>query len=217
MKKWILLGCWLFAVSAVQAQVPSPKFSEFWGQNKKMKKRLVEQVALLKLYYTFLKKGYELVQDGLQLIRDIKNGDFNLHNSYFNSLKTVNSSIRRYSKIEATTNIYEQIAQLYTQANKLSKDELFVASDRDAIERIFTGLLENANKDLQQLKLVTTSGNYALKDDERLEKTEQIYVAMRDKYAFAKDFANAVSLLLLQKKREAIESKVTGHIIGIKE
>ena len=46
------------------------------------------------VYAGYLKKGYDITQDGLKLISDIKHGDFDLHNDYFNSLKKVALAIK---------------------------------------------------------------------------------------------------------------------------
>ena len=41
----------------------------------------------------------EIARDGLTTIHEIKNGEFNLHNLFFSSLKTVNPEVAKYSRI----------------------------------------------------------------------------------------------------------------------
>src|ERR1700743_3074408 len=62
---------------------------------------MLEQIAKLDLLLAELKKGYDVVNKGLNLINDIKQGDFNLHSDYFNSLSTVKGPIKNDAKIAA--------------------------------------------------------------------------------------------------------------------
>src|SRR5882672_6465398 len=73
---------------------------EEWAQQKKtQKKYLLQQIAALQVYIGYAKKGYNVVNNGLTTIRNIKNGDFNLHQNFFESLKQVNPKIRKYGKV----------------------------------------------------------------------------------------------------------------------
>jgi hypothetical protein len=56
----------------------------FFNQKKTKLKYIAQQIALLKVYTGYLKKGYGIAQDGLKAISDIKHGDFDLHNNYLN-------------------------------------------------------------------------------------------------------------------------------------
>src|SRR6266498_4565607 len=76
-------------------------WNEWFRQKKTQIQYLVKQIAALKVYTDYLEKGYNIAKDGTNLINDIKHGDFNLHNNYFTSLKSVSSSVRNYSKVSA--------------------------------------------------------------------------------------------------------------------
>lgn len=210
-------GWWMVLVLVGMVGGQAVQAQGFFNQKKAQKKRLLEQIALLQVYIELLKKGYRIVEDGLNLINDIKHGDFNIHNGYFTSLKNVNPVIKNYSKVNDITDLYQQIAKLYQQATRTAKGALFTDRERDAIERIFAGLLSEANKDLTQLKTLTTAGNFELKDDERLQRIEVLWVDMKDRYAFARDFANSVALLSVQQQREQQDAKGTGVLMDIKE
>lgn len=207
MKLGRMMICWMFmscmcSGEVVQAQLPLPRFSEFFGQTGKQRKRMAEQIALMQIYIEVLKKGYQLVEDGLQVIHAIKQGDFTLHSGYFSSLKSVNPAIKGYSKVRDITALYEQLAQLYQEGTKIISGSLFSHEERDAVERVFTEVLKEANQDLIQLKTLTTSEYFELTDDERLHRIEIIWIGMQDRYAFAKDFTHSLALLTVQKMKD---------------
>src|SRR6202790_2696983 len=71
---------------------------------------MLKQIAKLEIYIVDLEKGYSIAKEGLTTIGEIKNGEFNLHSLFFNSLQKVNPSVAKYSKIAEI--IADQIAIL---------------------------------------------------------------------------------------------------------
>jgi hypothetical protein len=57
-----------------------------FNQNATQIEYMIQQIALLQTYIGYVEKGYDIVNKGLTLIGDIKNGDFKLHNEFFNGL-----------------------------------------------------------------------------------------------------------------------------------
>src|SRR3954469_10258998 len=74
-------------------------WDEWFKQKKTQKKYLVQQIAALRVYLDYLKKGYAVVHNGLNTIEHIKNGNFNLDRDFFSSLKNVNPAIKNTAKV----------------------------------------------------------------------------------------------------------------------
>src|SRR5690606_38045577 len=89
MKKNALLLFMVSLMTVTTTWAQSPTFNEWFRQKKTQRKYLVKQIAALKVYLEYLKKGYEIVDKGLTTIGEIKNGTFSLDKDYFNSLKAV--------------------------------------------------------------------------------------------------------------------------------
>jgi hypothetical protein len=87
---------------------------------------MLDQIEKLQLYIAEAQNGYQIVHQGLTTIGRIKQGDFNLHQVFFNALQLVNPAIR--SEIE--------IADILTMEAKLQ-------SKNDIAE--LTGILTNGN------------------------------------------------------------------------
>ncbi|MEJ7558120.1 MAG: hypothetical protein WKF66_07395 [Pedobacter sp.] len=185
----------IFFTQAIYAQT----WDESFNQKKTQIKYLGEQLAALKLYAGYMKKGYEIVGNGVHTVKDIKNGEFTLHQRFFNSLENINPAIRNSNKIADI--ISSQLAinksfKLIKGNNNLSDSNL------EYITRVKNQVQEECNRDLEELLLVITSGKIEMEDDERIKRLEKIYNSMLDKSAFAQSFCNEVFLLIRQKENE---------------
>jgi hypothetical protein len=112
MKKIILLpviAVLLFYESNAQV------FNEWFRQKTTQKKYLLQQIAALQVYIGYAKKGYNIVSSGINTIRDIKKGDFNLHSTFFNALKSINPKISRYVKVADIISYQVRIIKLAKQ------------------------------------------------------------------------------------------------------
>src|SRR5687767_6220341 len=92
---FILVLCLTMTVTRSFGQT----WEEFFRQADTQKKYLLEQIAALKVYSGYLKQGYNIASTGLKTVKDITGGEFNLHSSFINSLKTVNPAIKKDLRI----------------------------------------------------------------------------------------------------------------------
>ena len=187
MKKLIIIM--LLGVFATGAKAQT--FAEWFQQKKTQKKYLLQQIAGLQVYLGYLQKGYSIAQKGLAAINDFKNGEFNLHADYFNSLKEVNPKIKNYTRVADIICIHNNIVQIYHQATlKAKKSSAFNTDEINYLYRVFGRLLDDCNASIDELITLTTSGKLEMKDDERLERIDDLYNDMQDKYTFVKSFSN---------------------------
>lgn len=214
MKTTFLFFCaLLICTSGLRAQT----FAEWFRQKKTQKQYLIEQIAALKVYSEYVKKGYDIGKKGLGTISQIKNGDFNLHRDFFGALDTVNPVIKHDPRVAEIQNMQVSILAIKDQVlrNQI-KSELISKKENRYIAEVFERLLENCARILDQLDDVALSSNLTMKDDERLGRIEQLHKEMADNYRFANHFKNQVVTLAasrLQDHREAIHSTV---LFGIK-
>ncbi|MBN8836134.1 MAG: hypothetical protein J0I09_02665 [Sphingobacteriia bacterium] len=211
----------IFTVAVVCIIIATPTsaqtFSEWFKQSETQRKYLVQQIAGLQVYFQFAKQGYDIVRKGLNSIRDIKKGDFNIHNTFFTSLKNVNPAIKKYQKaidiisIEAATIVQaKKTLKLLKQNNGLTANEITYC------ESVINFMLQECLKLIDQFLLIITSGNLEMKDDERIRQVDALYADVQDKHAFCSSFANQIKLLILQRQNEQAEIKLSKLINGIK-
>jgi hypothetical protein len=91
---------------------------------------------------------------------------------------------------------YKQAYQLFQQHGSFSLEEL------DYLRSVYTHLLAQSLRHLDELALVLTAGTLRMNDDERLTAIDRIYADTTDKLAFLRHFNRQAQLLALQRTRE---------------
>jgi len=197
----ILTGCF-----AGYAQ--SPNWNEWFRQKKTQRKYLIQQIAALKVYLEYLRKGYDIAQKGLTTIGDIKDGTFNLDKDYFNSLKQVSPVVKNSPKVNSILLYQHKIIKDFRALYEACRvDENFTPEEIQYIENVYHNMLTECEDSIDELTLITTSGEAEMKDDERLLRLDKVYEDMLEKYTFTQDFAASTRLLSLKRGKEKIQIK----------
>ncbi|WP_428229130.1 hypothetical protein [Flavobacterium sp.] len=182
----------------------------------KQRKELLLQIAALQVYIDYAKKGYSAVSKGLNFIGDAKRGEVNLHGAYFTSLLKINPSVRNYYKAAEIIAMQIKIMKLYKKTYAdLKAGDLFHGSEMDYIERSFKRLLENCSDTLDQLFVLTTDSKLELKDDQRIQRIDELHKTMLEDYNFCISFSGDVKLLALSKAADQKEAKNSNTQYGL--
>lgn len=211
MKKLLFLII-LLICTACQAQT----LDEWFHQRKTQIQYLEEQIIALQFYNNYLQEGYNIVQGGLSAIHDIKDGDFNLHNDYFNSLKNVRTSVSNYSKTSGTINLQLQILQLSTVINKALGSNSIQDNERVYIKAVMKGILQKCADNITDLTNLSTNGKLEMKDDERIKRIDAIYDDLKDKYTFTTHFKEQIETLALFRQRESGNIQALQSLYNVK-
>lgn len=209
----VILSILITFGSAARAQT----FSEWFKQKKTQKKYLVQQIAALQVYIGYVKKGYKIAQQGLTAIGDFKNGEFNLHQDYFNSLKNVNPSVQHYDKVAAIIALEtETVKNCHNTFKHVRGSGAFAENEVSYISKVLRRLMDDCADITGELITLITSGELEMKDDERLERIDRLYVSMQDDYTFMKHFDSQISILAVNRHKEKKDTKVNQELYGIK-
>jgi hypothetical protein len=202
----------LFSGVSTHAQT----FSEWFRQKATQRKYLIEQIAALKAYAIVLKKGYDVSKKGLATIGGIKNGDFNLHSTYFNSLKAVNPEISKYPHGKDIITIQRDISSLSAKSKSAASNSGHFNSDElSYISSVYDRLSKDCLQTLGGLEAVTTPGKLEMKDDERIGRIDKLYAESLDQLHFAKSFSGNVQIMIVQKNKEAKDLETLRRMYGI--
>lgn len=196
---------------------PAQTFDEWFNQKKTQNKYLLEQIAALKVYQSYLSKGYSIVKDGLGTIKKIKSGEFGLHDLYFASLKNINPAVAGSAKVKDIIRLQAVTASSSRQATQdLKSSPAFTAGEKQYIDEVYSRLSNDCDHTLGELIEVTTSGRLEMTDDQRLKRIEDLYLQSLLQYRFAQSFQNDVLLLLAARKKEHRDISLSRSINGIK-
>lgn len=164
---------------------------------------MLQQIAALKTYGSYLKKGYRIARDGLNLIGDLKDGELNLHRLFFEGLDNVSPFVQEYPKAAAIVTLNERIVNLKEKLSGQLDDALFYGNEKDYIRRVIARVLESCGDDMEALQHVLSQSGYVADDAQRIDRIEQLYANTEDRYRFARDFYDQCMLLVKNRALEA--------------
>ena len=207
MKRIIILTIAVFCCAISYGQGIGSVFTQQDTKDKTM----IQQIVLQETYLSEIKKGYAETQNGLNTAHDLKNGTFNLHQAYFNSLSQVSPAIKNNPKIKLITAYQQQIMSNFDNEISWQKQQSILAADEISyIQAVYSNMLVQCTRDLDELTLVTTPGAAQMKDAERVKHIDGIYTSTSDKYTFSLSFtqnARAFAIGRQNGQRQAQEIK----------
>ena len=187
-------------------------WDEWFAQKKTQKKYLLQQIAALQTYMTTAKKGYKIASDGIHTISNIKNGEFNLHSLFFNSLKTVNPKIKNAAIVAEI--IAYQIA-IVNKFKNISKQNLN-SDEVTYISKVYSTVIAESIKDINALIGVITDNELQMTDDERIKRIVALHNDMQDKFMFSQSFVNDANILSVQKQGSLNDAVTVKQLYNLK-
>ena len=204
----------MMLTSLITSQVEAQTFNELFRQKATQRKYLIQQIAALKVYLDYLKKGYDIAKKGLDIVGDIKDGNFKSHAQYLGSFKLVNSSVKSSSKIASTIAYQNLIINDFRKLLlEIEHTEYLTSEEKKYLSEVYRNMLVLCESDLAALTTIISDGQLEMKDDERLGQIEAIYQSMKDKYAFTRSFSNSTKMLMMQRSKEQFEIKSSSNIL----
>jgi len=174
-------------------------WSEWFSQKKTQQKYLLEQVAALRVYAGYLKKGYEIGRSGLTFIKDASKGEFDLHGAFFSSLKAVSPEISNNVKVAEIIQMQMDVSKAF-HALRNVKD--LTAQHIAYLDMVRSNLLDGCLADMEELLLIITSGRAELTENERLVRINRLHEQMQEKRSFALGISGTFRQLGAERTRE---------------
>ncbi len=187
-----------------------------FNQQASKRKVIMEQIVGLEIYARALEKGYNITKDGLSGAHDLKNGTFELHADYIQSLSQVNPAVTSNPKVKAITALQQQIIRVFdAEADWQKKQQALSAAELSNLQKVYVNLLAAGRSDLQELELVITPGKLQLTDEQRLERIDKLYADMADRYNFACTYTRQCRQVATRRIREQQENGQLKQLYGI--
>ncbi|MBB2146815.1 hypothetical protein GM921_15030 [Pedobacter sp. LMG 31464] len=171
-------------------------YNEIFRQKKTQEKYLLKQLAYLKMYAGYLKKGYDVVSDGLGTIKGFTSGEFGLHEAFFGSLALVNPLIKNDYRVMEIASMQGKISRAFNLMLRLdlgSENISYIRSVRD-------GVIAECNKDLDELQLVVSASELEISDEDRLLRLAKVHGSMSEKLEFVLGFYVEVQTIAQSQK-----------------
>lgn len=182
---------------------------EWFGQKKTQREYLMNQIAALQVYIEYAKKGYRIYDKGLNLIGSFKDGEFNLHEDFFLSLKVINPEVARYGKVAATVQLQYNMLRHCQRTLKDVKTLDLPAAKKEYINQVLNRFLKDSDDLIEELLILTTTSKLELTDDQRLSRIDKLYYEMEDRYIAVQHFRE--DILLVEQSKSTERKNIETH------
>jgi archaellum component FlaC len=176
----------------------------------------VEKLASLKNILTDLKKGYEIVSGGYNTIKNISEGNFNLHETFLNSLLEISPAVKKYKRIADIIAAQARIVTEYKTAfRQFRESDQFTAGEIDYISNVYKNLFNQSVKNLDALVSVVTANQLRMSDDERIGAIDDVWKEVQNELMFLRHFNSSTKILAVQRAKEANDVSAINQIYNV--
>ncbi|MHC0443062.1 TerB family tellurite resistance protein [Flavobacterium sp. 3-210] len=163
----------------------------------------IEKLSQFKKILSDMKKGYEILTGGYKAVKDMTEGNFSLHKTFLDALMQVSPAVKNYKRVGDIIN-YQILLVKESKKGMQSfiKSKSFSAQEISYFEKIYSNLLNQSLRNLEELIMVVTANKLRMSDDERLEAIDEIYLEMQDKLQFLRNFNSSSNIMALQRIKE---------------
>ena len=185
-------------IMAVDLQIQRMQNKTIWLQNaQKEMENVLSQTKLTE------------ISDWVQKQKD-------LYGNYFDELWQVKDAIEYYHRIEEITQTQIRIVSEYESAYSLFKqDDHFSPDEIDYMGKVYTGIINQSLKNIDQLFLVINSFYTQMADEKRMEIINNAGSAMDENYNDIKAFNSQNMMLSLQRSKDLNEINTVKQLYGL--
>lgn len=163
----------------------------------------IEKLSQFKKILSDMKKGYELLSGGYKTVKEMSEGNFSLHKTFLDALMQVSPAVKNYKRIgDIITFQLQLVKESRNGLKRFSASDGFSAQEIRYFEKVYSKLLGQSLRNLDELTIVISADNLRMSDDERLEAVDNIYLEMQDKLLFLRHFNASSNVLALQRTKE---------------
>ncbi|WP_289057401.1 conjugal transfer protein TraI [uncultured Flavobacterium sp.] len=188
---------------------------------KKVIKAIDLRIQRLQNKTIWLQNAQKQVENGLSKLKLDEISDWtqkqkDLYKGYYEELAKVKSIITYYQRIKEITKKQTQLVQEYERAwNLFKQDSHFKDSEIQYMERVYTGILEESVKNIDQIFLILDSFATQMSDFKRLEIINNAADGIDANYDDLTMFNQQNILLSLQRAKTEADVKQVKQFYGI--
>jgi hypothetical protein len=151
-------------------------------------------------------KGYKILTKGYNRIKDIAEGNYSLHQVFLDGLFAVNPSVAKYKRIPDIIRYQSLLIEEYKRAfNRFKNDSNLTPDEVKYLERVYSYLVKQSLRNLEELTMIVTANKLRMSDDERIQSIDRIYFDIENKLSFLRYFNSSTQVLVAQRAKESSE------------
>ena len=139
-----------------------------------------------------------------------------LYAEYFDELWRVKTTITYYYKVKDVINRQKLILSEYQKAFSLfNQDKNFTQQEIDYMEKVYTGILDESIKNLDQIFMVISSFATQMSDAKRIEIINQVADNIETNFSDLRQFNNQNIIVSLQRAKQQNDVNVVRKLYGL--
>jgi hypothetical protein len=160
--------------------------------------------------------GYKILDKGYTTIKNISEGNYTLHQLFFDGLMAINPAVRNYKRIPFIIDYQKLLVKEYKNAyNRFRNDPHFSPQEIEYLGNVYNYLFTASLRNIDDLVMITTATKLRMSDDERMRAIDRIFYDMEGKVGFLRSFNGSTQLLAIQRARAANDVRTLNHLYGI--
>ncbi|OKS85688.1 conjugal transfer protein TraI [Mucilaginibacter polytrichastri] len=223
MKKYIriLLLALLVWLAAPAPQANAQVIEIVTGAIKKVIKAMDLQVQRLQNKTIWLQNAQKTLENALSKLKLDEIADWSekqkeQYRKYYEELAKVKAIISYYQRIRDITQKQVRLVREYQQAwNLLRQDGHFTADEIDYMSKVYSGILEESLKNIDQITLVVQSFTTTMSDAKRLEIINEAADRVDENYSDLTRFNRQNAVLSLQRAKDLNEAQTVKKLYGL--
>ena len=222
MKRICVLMMLLFCCSVLPVNKPNAQFVIVTALIKKVIKAVDLQVQRLQTQTIWLQNAQKVLENAMSQLKlgDIAewaNRQKELYGNYYQELWKVKSTIAYYQKVKDIIDKQLQLVNEYKRYNTLfRKDTHLSAGELSYMGQVYTGIIDESVKNLDQIYLVINAFSTQMSDAERLSIINGASNRIEQNYSDLKQFNNGNLQTILQRAKEKKDVDAVKQLYGIK-
>ncbi|WP_442795988.1 hypothetical protein [Pelobium manganitolerans] len=200
--KTLAIAFFALITSMAQAQT----FNEWFRQKKTQEKYLLQQIAGFQQYLDYLKAGYGIFQKGSDLISGFKDGEFQLHQTFFENKSRLNPALQPY--VAKNSRLIQSALSYCDKAKKITaKEKLLTPSQKAYAKNV---IMETKGKTLSiksAFEQLTSEDKMVLSDAERMARLQTLEDDLIEINHFLKAWTTGLISFCQSLKKQSAENQ----------
>ena len=177
-----------------------------------------EKLKQLEAILDNMYKGYKILSQGYDRIKGIAEGNYKLHQVFLDGLYAVNPTVSKYKRIPMIIDYQAQLMKEYKRAYKRLRDDgNLTSSELRYLESVYTYLVKQSLRNLEELTMIVTASKLRMTDDERLKAIDRIFLDMESKLSFLRYFNNSTQMLAMQREKKKSDVTTIQSLYELKQ
>ena len=215
----IVLSICISPVQHTNAQIPILEIIK--AAVKKVIKAVDLKIQRLQNKTIWLQNAQKTLENKMSKLKLTEISDWNkkqkeLYANYFDELWKVKNAINSYQGVRDIIKNQVQLVHDYSKAFNLSKrDKNFTANELDYMHKVYTGILDESIKNIDQIQLVINAFATQMSDAKRLEIIHAAGDNIEQNITDLRQFNQQNIIISLQRSKENNDIDVVKKLYGI--